>query len=575
MKDRIKYLNLVLFLIAILGSVFFITNFFIDRYYVMQSMWLLFVMVVNAFIIMALDDSVNKYTLFFILFISIILLFYYLFIPFFQGDLITICLTFVFIRFFIENLKQELSLKISLLYSGLSILGFIEVLWGMWQSFHLLLVYDTYYLITGTFDNPVGFAICVSALSPFCLFLVSSYSKYVRVSGWIFLFLSFCSILLSGSRAGILAILSVLVVHFYIFYLKHKMYGQYKNQIMCAIVLIFGCVFLGLYYFKKDSADGRLLIWRVTWDMIKDSPLIGHGSGSFQAKYMLYQADYFRLYPNSHFAQLADNVSHPFNEFLKIAAEYGCLGLIILFFLIGKGIYIFKRNTNIMKYPVIESIIAIVVCACFSYPLKYPVTWGILGLAISVICVKQERYFRLHIPYIRYFGMGISLYFIFLLLQHVSAEMKWKKIVDRSFLGETEQVLPFYEQLRGELGTNGLFLYNYAAELHVMKSYDKSIELLTECILYWNDYDVQLLLADCYLQKEQYEKAEDCFVLASNMCPNRFIPLYQLVHLYDRIGQKEKAYDLAEKIIHKTVKISSFKVQRIKNEMIEYVQKGI
>lgn len=126
-------------------------------------------------------------------------------------------------------------------------------------------------------------------------------------------------------------------------------------------------------------------------DMIKDSPLIGHGSGSFQAKYMLYQADYFRLYPNSHFAQLADNVSHPFNEFLKIAAEYGCLGLIILFFLIGKGIYIFKRNTNIMKYPVIESIIAIVVCACFSYPLKYPVTWGILGIGyICYLCETRE-----------------------------------------------------------------------------------------------------------------------------------------------------------------------------------------
>lgn len=574
MNDRIKYLNLLLFIIAIFGSIFFIPSFLVDRYYVMQSICLLSVMMLNAFLIIVLGD-VNKYTIFFILFVSIILLFYYLFIPFCQNDFIAICLTFVFIRLFIDSLKQELPINISLLYNSLSVLVFIEVLWGMWQSFHLLLVYDTYYLITGTFDNPVGFAICVSVLSPFCLFLTSSYSKFVRVSGWIFLFVSFCSILLSGSRTGVLAILGVLVVHFYIFYLKHKRYGQYKNQIKYAVVLIVGCVFWGLYYLKKDSADGRLLIWRVTWDMIKDSPLIGHGAGSFQAKYMLYQADYFRLYPNSNFAQLADNVSHPFNEFLKIAAEYGCLGLIILFFLIGKGIYIFKRNSNIMKYPAIESFIAIAVCACFSYPLKYPVTWGILGLAISVICVKQERCFRLHIPYIRYFGAGISLYFIFLLLQYVSVEMKWKKIVDRSFLGETEQILPFYEQLKGKLGTNGLFLYNYAAELHVMKSYDKSIELLTECTHYWNDYDVQLLLADCYLQKEKFEKAEECFVLASNMCPNRFIPLYQLVHLYDRIGQKEKAYNLAEKIIHKTVKISSFKVQRIKNEMIEYVQKGL
>ena len=63
--------------------------------------------------------------------------------------------------------------------------------------------------------------------------------------------------------------------------------------------------------------------------MIKDKPIFGHGYGAFQAKYMDYQAEYFKNNPNSKYAQLADNVKHPFNEFIKVAVEFGMVGLAI------------------------------------------------------------------------------------------------------------------------------------------------------------------------------------------------------------------------------------------------------
>ena len=47
--------------------------------------------------------------------------------------------------------------------------------------------------------------------------------------------------------------------------------------------------------------------------MIKDKPITGHGIGAFEAKYMDYQAAYFKTYPDSKFVMLADNVKHPFN----------------------------------------------------------------------------------------------------------------------------------------------------------------------------------------------------------------------------------------------------------------------
>ena len=81
---------------------------------------------------------------------------------------------------------------------------------------------------------------------------------------------------------------------------------------------------------KKDSADGRLLIWKVTTEMIAKKPLIGHGTNGFEANYMNYQADYFSENNNPKEALLAGNNKYAFNIFLKILSEYGLIGFIIL-----------------------------------------------------------------------------------------------------------------------------------------------------------------------------------------------------------------------------------------------------
>lgn len=45
---------------------------------------------------------------------------------------------------------------------------------------------------------------------------------------------------------------------------------------------------------KKDSADGRLLIWRCAMPMLQQNWLTGYGTGGFEAHYMDYQADYLK-----------------------------------------------------------------------------------------------------------------------------------------------------------------------------------------------------------------------------------------------------------------------------------------
>lgn len=63
--------------------------------------------------------------------------------------------------------------------------------------------------------------------------------------------------------------------------------------ILSVILTAFLAGAYGLYKMKKGSADGRMLIWQVTSELIKGKPLLGHGAGSFDAKYMDAQAEWF------------------------------------------------------------------------------------------------------------------------------------------------------------------------------------------------------------------------------------------------------------------------------------------
>jgi len=78
----------------------------------------------------------------------------------------------------------------------------------------------------------------------------------------------------------------------------------------------------------------------------------------------------------------------------------------------------------------------------------------------------------------------------------------------RSLAGKTTEVLPEYEKLYRRLGRNGLFLYNHAAELHEVKEYEKSTTVFSLCTRYFNDIDVQMLLADNYRGLGKHEDTE-------------------------------------------------------------------
>lgn len=124
-----------------------------------------------------------------------------------------------------------------------------------------------------------------------------------------------------------------------------------------------------------------------------------------------------------------------------------------------------------------------------------------------------------------------------------------------------------------ELKTDRYFLYNYATKLYLNNEFNTALIIALECRALWADYDLELLLAEIYKAKIDFINAEKHYRVAAYMCPNRFVPLYNIVLLLDKQGKRNEAKKMACSILKKKVKIKSATVSFIKNEMTEYINK--
>ncbi|MDD2284983.1 MAG: O-antigen ligase family protein [Paludibacter sp.] len=463
-------------------------------------------------------------------------------------------------------LVRRIRLDQQLIFVGIVILGIIQAAYGIAQYLNWTNNDINSFRINGSFDNPTGFAVSLVVVFPFALYLFFEKKTIVRLLGALSVGFILVSVILSGSRAGIVGLVVILLI--WLFYVLNIQFSKKLKVVVSSIIII--ALIFGLYFVKKDSADGRLLIWQCSTQMIVDKPLFGHGVGSFEREYMLYQADYFKIHPYSRYAMLAGIVKHPFNEFLLLLVELGLTGGLLMGLCIYCLIREYKRNKSIEKFYALLCVIGVAVFGCFSYFLCYPFIRIVALFSIAVIMKHEQDV--LVVPQQISMFIKPPLTFACIILLTVTIKMfkneyRWNIIAQQSLAGETKKVMPEYAQLYKTMNKNGLFLYNYGAELNYIGEWRESTKLLKECADFYNDIDLQLLLADNYTHLKQYHKAEKCLLLAHKMIPNRFTPLYRLAILYKKEGKLYEASRIANIILKKPVKVVSIDVLTIKKEM--------
>lgn len=461
-------------------------------------------------------------------------------------------------------LNKLVKIDIPLAGISITIICFVLAIYGILQYFGLFPSH-TEYMITGSYDNPAGFAASLCVGLPFAGFLLAKGNKkHIRYAGWAVAVIIIIAVALSYSRAGIVSIAAVCTL-----FLFQKL--KQKRIWKCLLSVVISSLLVSCYWIKKDSADGRLLIWQCGIDMVKDAPWVGHGIGSFEAHYMDYQANHFRQHEHGRFSMLADNVKQPFNEYLTVLLNFGIIGLLVLLTLIGTLFCCYKNKPDTEKRIALYVLISIGTFSLFSYPFTYPFVWIASFFSIFIITREYIQRYLLAIPPIKNVlcisVLVCSLTGIYKLVKRIQAEMTWNTVAMCDMFQAREAALHTYATLESKLGDNPYFLYNYAVVLFENKQYEKSLQVAMKCRKYWADYDLELILGENYQRLHQPALAGKYYHSASMMCPSRFLPLYKQFHLYKETGEDKQALTVAEAIINKPIKIETHTIRMIKREM--------
>lgn len=155
-----------------------------------------------------------------------------------------------------------------------------EIILGGWQlvdgrSHHVL------YPVTGSFFNPGPYSAYISmgmVMALWQVYLDDESMKYHRIMKLLWGFVlagGGVMLVLTGSRTA------MLVVALMFLWLYRKSLVKYK----WFVLLLGGLVFLCLFWVKKDSAIGRVVLWSQSLQLCFHSGWMGAGLGSFRSEY--------------------------------------------------------------------------------------------------------------------------------------------------------------------------------------------------------------------------------------------------------------------------------------------------
>lgn len=470
--------------------------------------------------------------------------------------------------------------------------GFLQVLNGVLQLTGILDSRNTYFPVTGNFFNPGGYAgymmlVAVASLGVYLnrnILLTGSTSRFTRLLMTYLPLLCFigCIIILPGlrSRSAFLGVAAGLG-------LVWLMYKKRDNNMLAAlsptrIAVTAGlllCFLYSFYLFKKDSADGRLLIYKISTTLIKEQPLSGVGFDRFKAYYMDGQARWFEQHgpEGNEAAQLADNTFYAFNEPLQFIVENGLLGLI----LITAAIMICLRSRSGGPYMPVRSIAYALLLACvcftmFTYMSDNLAMKCIAVFALAVlsqtgskelvnICLPLHRGRPVVLPFLSL----LTLFFIYRTVNAIDGIRKsfagWGLAQEAYLKGLYQESNQHFEAAYPRLRTNGEFLMQYGKSLAMADKHHQALDILKQARLYLSSSVIETAIGDCERKTGNYPAAEKSYLTAMYMIPNRFYPLYLLMTLYNDQGEKSKALIIARSIKTKKVKVPSKAVYEIKS----------
>ncbi|WP_398454561.1 hypothetical protein AB3466_22255 [Sphingobacterium thalpophilum] len=300
-----------------------------------------------------------------------------------------------------------------------------------------------------------------------------------------------------------------------------------------------------------ESSIGRLLIIKTSINQINTVIIKPIGFGEFANWYLPHQSKYLNKIEkiNSDFL-LADNSEFAFNDFLQVFIEMGFIGLGIF---IAIFILAFKYNSYFKpKYNFRNFLWYYILISCFCYILYVDLFKFIFISIIAYISSHQNKsILRIQSNKMILFKCILIPLIIFNLFWHYNPNFRLHEKSTRLIIHPEHNV------------------YDEAYKLYTKQKYNDAIYLLSNIELCSFDMDLLLLKAKCYEEIFDVINAQNYYIKAYELFPNKFKPKY---HLFQFLKSKQfDARSIAKDILDTPIKIDNRETQSLRKEAIEYL----
>jgi O-antigen polymerase len=338
-----------------------------------------------------------------------------------------------------------------------------------------------------------------------------------------------------------------------------------KSKVLFLLPFIFLTVSF-LYFIKPESANGRLLIWKIILSH-NQHLLWGNGAQSFQELYPAMQHDYFKLGGSENEKMVADLPSFAFNEYLQFIFEHGLVlfAAMACFFAALLRFFVLHETDQYLKRNVLFSLCIILFSSCFTYLLHYTAFLLVLFALTAIMLLRfVANRFKINGMLTRSLVFFLMLNIAILFVFKLAKEKKEKRLIFMALHQmqlmprESEEIILKNYSNHPEVNENKLNLFKFYLASGDTTS---ALNFMHHCIGSSKyHYQMMMLSASLYFEKQAYPNALVLLECCKYMLPNRFEPLFREMMVYKELGNRQIAKKLAAEILSKKVKIKSEKI---------------